>query len=67
MTELETTGRFFVLSGRAEPVILVDENGDPASFSTGEEARESADRTPMCMALGYMVLEMCDEGPAAWP
>jgi len=40
---------FYLLSGRIQPVFLVDENGDPAAFDTAEEAESAALTNAMCM------------------
>jgi len=54
---------FYMISGRREPVILVDEEGDPASFDSAEEAERSTSLTPMCQAMGHIVIEVDDNGP----
>lgn len=54
---------FYILSGRVVPVFLVDENGDPGRFDTAEAARECADRSFMSRAIGYIIIEMDDNGP----
>lgn len=53
--------RFYVVSGR-EPVVLVDEAGDPAHFDSLDDALEAAASTPMCMQLGYVIIECDDNG-----
>lgn len=50
--------RFFILTGKMEPVILVDEEGNPGSFDTAQEARDSANRSMMSQAFGYRIVEM---------
>jgi len=54
--------KFYVASGRGTPVFLVDETGETAAFDRLEDARESAQATPMCMALGYVILEWNEAG-----
>jgi hypothetical protein len=53
---------FFLLSGKVTPIFLVDADGEPAWLPTLEEAREAALRTPMCMALGYVIIEWNEHG-----
>jgi hypothetical protein len=55
--------KFYVISGRNVPVLMVDEDGEPAAFDTAEEARTSASVTPMCRAMGFIVIEMNEHGP----
>ena len=54
---------FYILTGRKEPVFLVDEDGNPAASDTFEEAKASADRSMMSKAIGYIIIEMDDNGP----
>lgn len=54
---------FYLLSGRVQPVFLVDEDGEPALFNSEKEARAAALRNPMCMSIGYIIIEMDDNGP----
>jgi len=54
--------QFFVMSGRAEPIFLVDETGESARFDTLEAAQESARDTVMCQAFGCVIIEWDEHG-----
>lgn len=55
--------KFYLISGRNVPVLLVDEEGEPAAFDTAEEANECASTTSMCLSMGWVVFEMDEKGP----
>ena len=56
------TIRYYILSGRGEPLIIQDEEGRPASFASEEAARDCAKNQMLCQASGFCVLAWDDEG-----
>lgn len=56
------TSQFYIASGRVVPVLLVDEEGEPAALDTLEQAREAAQRSFMTRAMGGVILEWNEDG-----
>jgi len=54
--------KFYLLSGRGEPVFLVNEEGESAFLDSLEAARESAMSSTMTRALGGVIIEWDDNG-----
>ena len=49
-------GQFYVIALEG-PAFIVDEDERPIAFRTEEEARQLADRHPLCQAYDYVVLD----------
>lgn len=54
------TGDWVLLcrSRTGEPFFVTDEEGNPARFDSEHEADSCANVTPVCMALGYVAVEL---------
>ena len=50
---------FFVVSGKNEPVVLIDEEGSPAAYRSKEEAEAAAAASFMGQSFDYVIVE-CD-------
>lgn len=53
--------KFFILTGRAFPLFIEDEDGEPYAFESMEAAEELAEEHTTCQAYGFVVV-VWDEG-----